>query len=188
VLKSIPSAGKPSISVTDEFFAFNMGEPYLRALRHSPRQQYQAPRGSRGDRPPAVPERSTVLGLIGQYVEAREIAFTIARNRSRFPRRADGAFATAKNFCGQSLQAHVPAGPAPLHSASIVLSALLASARALGRVVRLAPPAPSTKQAAPITAVVTFFISLPPKNARKDRGACCPVRNHTIYCCGMSRL
>jgi hypothetical protein len=125
VLKSIPSAGKPSISVTDEFFAFNMGEPYLRALRHSPRQQYQAPRGSRGDRPPAVPERSTVLGLIGQYVEAREIAFTIARNRSRFPRRADGAFATAKNFCGQSLQAHVPAGPAPLHSASIVLSALL---------------------------------------------------------------
>jgi oleate hydratase len=33
---------------------------------------------SRGDRPPAVPERSTNLGLIGQYVEVpREIAFTI---------------------------------------------------------------------------------------------------------------
>ena len=33
---------------------------------------------SRGDRPPSVPERSTNLGLIGQYVEVpREIAFTI---------------------------------------------------------------------------------------------------------------
>jgi len=33
---------------------------------------------SHGDRPPAVPERSTNLGLIGQYVEVpREIAFTI---------------------------------------------------------------------------------------------------------------
>src|SRR5262245_18425562 len=33
---------------------------------------------SRGDRPPAVPERSINLGLIGQYVEVpREIAFTI---------------------------------------------------------------------------------------------------------------
>ena len=33
---------------------------------------------SRGDRPAAVPERSTNLGLIGQYVEVpREIAFTI---------------------------------------------------------------------------------------------------------------
>jgi oleate hydratase len=33
---------------------------------------------SRGDRPPVVPERSTNLGLIGQYVEVpREIAFTI---------------------------------------------------------------------------------------------------------------
>jgi oleate hydratase len=33
---------------------------------------------SRGDRPPAVPENSTNLGLIGQYVEVpREIAFTI---------------------------------------------------------------------------------------------------------------
>src|SRR5262252_999908 len=32
---------------------------------------------SRGDRPPAVPERSTNLGFIGQYVEVpREIAFT----------------------------------------------------------------------------------------------------------------
>ena len=32
----------------------------------------------RGDRPPTVPERSTNLGLIGQYVEVpREIAFTI---------------------------------------------------------------------------------------------------------------
>jgi oleate hydratase len=32
----------------------------------------------RGDRPPVVPERSTNLGLIGQYVELpREIAFTI---------------------------------------------------------------------------------------------------------------
>jgi oleate hydratase len=31
-----------------------------------------------GDRPPAVPEGSTNLGLIGQYVEMpREIAFTI---------------------------------------------------------------------------------------------------------------
>jgi oleate hydratase len=31
---------------------------------------------SRGDRPPAVPERSTNLGFIGQYVEVpREIAF-----------------------------------------------------------------------------------------------------------------
>src|SRR5262252_6043044 len=28
LLKSIPSASNPSISVTDEFFAFNMGEPY----------------------------------------------------------------------------------------------------------------------------------------------------------------
>jgi oleate hydratase len=33
---------------------------------------------SRGDRPPAIPERSINLGLIGQYVELpREIAFTI---------------------------------------------------------------------------------------------------------------
>jgi oleate hydratase len=33
---------------------------------------------SRGDRPPPIPERSTNLGLIGQYVELpREIAFTI---------------------------------------------------------------------------------------------------------------
>src|SRR5207237_6545401 len=33
---------------------------------------------NRGDRPPPVPERSTNLGLIGQYVEVRrEIAFTI---------------------------------------------------------------------------------------------------------------
>jgi MCRA family len=28
LLKSIPSASNPSISVTDEFFAFNTGEPY----------------------------------------------------------------------------------------------------------------------------------------------------------------
>ena len=33
---------------------------------------------SRGDKPPPVPEGSTNLGLIGQYVEVpREIAFTI---------------------------------------------------------------------------------------------------------------
>jgi len=33
---------------------------------------------SRGDRPPPVPEGSTNLGLIGQYVEVpREIGFTI---------------------------------------------------------------------------------------------------------------
>ena len=28
LLKSIPSASNPSISVTEDFFAFNMGEPY----------------------------------------------------------------------------------------------------------------------------------------------------------------
>jgi len=34
--------------------------------------------GADGDRPPAVPERSTNLGLIGQYVEVpRDMAFTI---------------------------------------------------------------------------------------------------------------
>ena len=61
----------------DRQFDATMAVLDLRPLRHALREQHLDAAAAR-DRPPPVPEGSTNLGLIGQYVEVgQDVAFTI---------------------------------------------------------------------------------------------------------------